>query len=268
MLATCTWTVLSTAGARSFATDTLHTAPTSSNVTRARRGDGPDYAGFTAARFLNTVTTSSLGVYAARTCVASTATLTAFDAEVERSTSETGSRHDRVVKNEAHARILINRVHVARVHDRGGKEHWQHASVHHHLKHGTEVKCGGVVDRREEEDDQVADHHNCTAIADHSDRGGCVHRRSIAARIKPCSMPTPMRESLLCCTDTTDGTMEGSVVGGNTGHISAHLATMRWNNDLDHTFSLNGTPTSEWVADRGSPCSRATCTTSAARTLV
>ncbi len=152
MLATCARTALSTAGASSFATDTLHTAPTSSNVTRATRGDGLDDTGFTAARFLNTVTTSSLGVYATRTCVASTATLTAFDAEVERITSETGSRHGRVVKSEAHARILIDRVHVARVHDRGGKEHWQHASVHHHLKHGTEVKRGGVVDRREEED--------------------------------------------------------------------------------------------------------------------
>jgi hypothetical protein len=57
-------------------------------------------------------------------------------------------------------------------------------------------------------------------------------------------------------------------VGGNSGHTSALLATMQWNNDLDHIFSLNGTPTSERVADRGSPCSRATCTTSAARTLV
>jgi hypothetical protein len=143
---------LSTAGASSFATDTVHTAPTSSNVTRATRGDGLDDAGVTAARFVNTVTTSSLGVYATRTCVASTATLTACDAEVERSTSETGSKHCRVVKSEAHARILIDRVHVARVHDRGGKERWQHASVHHHLKHGTEIERGGVVDRREEED--------------------------------------------------------------------------------------------------------------------
>ena len=152
MLATCARTALSTAGASSFATDTLHTAPSSSNVTRATRGDGPDDTGVTATKFLNTVTTSSVGVYATRTCVASTATLTAFDAEVERITSETGSRHGRVAKNEAHARILIDRVHVARAHDRGGKEHWQHDSVHHHIKHGTEVKRGGVVDRREEED--------------------------------------------------------------------------------------------------------------------
>jgi hypothetical protein len=172
------------------------TQPASSNLTRARRGDGLDDAGFTAVRFLNTVTTSSLGVYATRTCVASTATLTALDAEVERITSETGARHGRVAKSEAHARILIDRVHVAGVHDRGGKEHWKHASVDHHLMHGTEVKRGGVVGRREEEDVQVADHHICTAIADRSDRGGCVHRRSIAARRKPSSMLTPMRESL------------------------------------------------------------------------
>jgi hypothetical protein len=39
--------------------------------------------------------------------------------------------------------------------------------------------------------------------------------------------------------------MEGSVVGGNSGHISALLATLQWNNHHDHTFSLNGTPTSE-----------------------
>jgi hypothetical protein len=152
MLATCVRTALSTAGASSFVTDTLHTAPTSSNVTRATRGDGPDDTSFTAARFLNTVTRSSLGVYATRACVASTATLAAFDANVERITSETGSRHGCVVKSEAQARILIDCVHVARVHDRGGKEHWQHASVHHDLKHGTEVERGGVVGRREEED--------------------------------------------------------------------------------------------------------------------
>ena len=114
-MATCVWTALSTAGASSFATDTLHTAPTQSDVTRATRGDGPDGTGVTAARFLNTVTKSSLGVYATRTCVASTATRTALDAEVERITSEMGSRHGRVVKSEAHARVFIDRVHVARV---------------------------------------------------------------------------------------------------------------------------------------------------------
>ncbi len=120
---TCARTALNTAGASSSTTDTLHTAPTSSDVTRATRGDGLYDTGCTAARYLNTVTTSSLEVYATRTCVASTATVTAFDAEVERITSETGSRYGRVVKSEAHACILVDRVHVARVHDRGGKEH-------------------------------------------------------------------------------------------------------------------------------------------------
>ena len=57
-------------------------------------------------------------------------------------------------------------------------------------------------------------------------------------------------------------------MGGNSGHIFALLATMQWNNDLDNTFSFNGTPTSERVADRGSPCSRETRTTLAAWTLV